>query len=367
MALKRIGVLTSGGDAPGLNAGIKGVVWVARDNGIEVTGIMDGWMGLLDGYCQETMDLDQYVTRTWDREGGTNIGSSRTNPFAVKNGDKTVDRSEELVRNMQKMGIDALVALGGEDTMGVAAKLSAKGVPVVGIPKTIDKDLYGTDYTIGFDTALRNCLDIIDKARAPAGSHHWVQIIEVMGRHAGHLAFWSGVSGGAFLILVPECPFDFKRIFKLLDDRLSKVGRNFPRYAVIVVAEGATPGGGELVTVDGDVDGFGHMKLGGVGTLISKWIRTNTKWDARSVALGHPQRGGQPTAIDRAMGLALGSAAANCALKGRFGVMVSARGSVPSPSLTTVPLADVAGKILYLDVKKYYDEAEYNLKPQVAE
>lgn len=363
MTVKRIGVLTSGGDAPGLNAAIKGVVSVSCENGIEVTGILDGWKGLLDGYCDETLRLDQAVTEAWDRDGGTNIGSSRTNPFGGK--DKP-DKSEELLRNMRKLGLDALVAMGGEDTMGVAARLSAKGVRVVGVPKTIDKDLYGTDYTIGFDTALRNCLEIIDKSRTPASSHHWVQVIEVMGRNAGHLAFWSGVASGADIILVPECPFEFDRLLKLVENRMRTSGKDRPRYAVIVTAEGASPKGGGLTTVDGEKDVFGHEKLGGIGAVIAAWVKSKSKWDARSAALGHPQRGGQPTAIDRAMGFSLGSAAAKCAVSGRFGVMVSARGSVPEPALSTVPLGEVGGKALCLDVAKYYDEQKYNMKTQTA-
>jgi 6-phosphofructokinase 1 len=361
MGIKRIGVLTSGGDAPGLNAAIKGVVWAASEHGVRVTGILDGWLGLLDGRCDEAQELDPWKTRTWDREGGTNIGSSRTNPLAFREGEKTLDRSAEAARNVEKLGIDVLVALGGEDTMGVAKGLCDRGVPVVGIPKTIDKDLAGTDYTIGFDTALSNCVQIIDRARTPAGSHHWVQVIEVMGRHAGHLAFWSGVAGGAYIILVPEHPFSLEKIYELLERRLSRQGREHPRYAVLVVAEGARREGGDLVTVDSRLDSFGHVHLGGVGTTVSRWIRSDTPWDARAVALGHPQRGGAPTPVDRSVGLCFGAAAARCAVHGRWGVMVSLRGAVHAPLLTTVDLADVAGKIQYLDVDRFYDPREYNI------
>lgn len=364
MKLRKIGVLTSGGDAPGLNAAIKGVVWGASEAGVEVAGIHDGWLGLLDGFEAETETLDPHAVRTWDRDGGTNIGSSRTNPFAFRRGEAVEDRSAEFVANAEKLGLDAVVALGGEDTMGVAKRLWDLGLPMVGIPKTIDKDLARTDYTIGFDTALRNCVEVIDKARAPAGSHSWVQIVEVMGRHAGHLAFWSGVAGGAYVILVPEHPFRWEKLRSLLEQRLSLRKRGHPRYGVLVVAEGAMAEDGGLVTVDDEMDNFGHVRLGGVGTSISRWIRASTPWDARSVALGHPQRGGSPTAVDRAMGLRLGSAAAACARNGRFGVMVSVRGNVPTSDLGTVPLEEVAGRIEYLDVERYYDVDEYNLRPQ---
>jgi len=207
-------------------------------------------------------------------------------------------------------------------------------------------------------------VEIIDHARAPAGSHSWVQIIEVMGRHAGHLAFWSGVAGGAYIILVPENPFSFDQVRDLLERRLDRKGRRHPRYAVVVVAEGASAKGHDLVTVDSEKDDFGHVHLGGVGTSLSRWIRDNTPWDSRSVALGHPQRGGVPTAVDRAMGLRLGSAAAGLIREGRFGVMVSVQGSVPTADLGTVPLKDVAGRIQYLDIDRYYDVDEYNIKVQ---
>ena len=248
MALKRIGVLTGGGDAPGLNPAIKAVVWKAADLGIEVVGIYDGWRGLLDGSSDEVWPLDVELTRFWDQDGGTQLGSSRTNPFKVSDdaGGERKDRSAEVLRNIEKHKIDALIPIGGEDTLGVATKLGKLGAPVVGIPKTIDKDLGATDYTLGFDTSLRTCADIIERSRTPAGSHHWVQFVEVMGRHAGHLALWSGLAGGAFMTLIPEAPFELDRMVQLLDERLErgKKDRRFPRYAVVVVAEGAVPAGG---------------------------------------------------------------------------------------------------------------------------
>ena len=194
----------------------------------------------------------------------------------------------------------------------MAAKLAKKGAHVVGIPKTIDKDLGGTDYTLGFDTSMRTCADIIERSRTPAGSHHWVQVVEVMGRHAGHLALWSGLAGGAYMILIPEPPFELRRVLQLLDERLSqgKRDRRFPRYAVVVVAEGAMPqAGGRSHRRAARCDAFGHARLGGIGAWLAEQIRKETQWDSRAVALGHPQRGGAPSTVDRIMGHLFGTAA----------------------------------------------------------
>jgi 6-phosphofructokinase 1 len=241
---KRVGVLTGGGDAPGLNPAIKGLVYRGSELGLEVIGLFDGWRSLMNP-APDVLPLDREMVRRWDRDGGTNLGSSRTNPFKQVNaGGEAQDRSHEVVENIKRLNLDALVVCGGEDTLGVAAILAERGVPIVGVPKTIDKDLAGTDYTLGFDTALRNISEVIEHSRTPAGSHGWVQIIEVMGRHAGHLALWSGVAGQAHLILIPEHPFRYERVFHLLSARLgeSDLSRGLsrrPRYSVIVVAEGA--------------------------------------------------------------------------------------------------------------------------------
>src|SRR6266496_243363 len=206
----RVGVLTGGGDAPGLNPAIKGLVYRGSEHGQQIIGLFDGWRSLLSP-LPEVLPLDREVVRRWDRDGGTNLGSSRTNPFRYLSEDgDALDRSEEVVENIEKLQLDAIVACGGEDTLGVAAKLSLRGIRVVGVPKTIDKDLAATDYTLGFDTALRNAAEIIERSRTPAGSHGWIQIIEVMGRHAGHLALWSGVAGQAHVILIPEHPFRYE-------------------------------------------------------------------------------------------------------------------------------------------------------------
>src|SRR5262245_10145028 len=333
MALKRIGVLTGGGDAPGLNPAIRAVVWKAAELGCEVVGIYDGWRGLLDRYAKEVWPLDVELVRYWDLDGGTHLGSSRTNPFKHQRDEgERIDASAEVLANMEKLGLDALCPIGGEDTLGVAAKLAERGARVVGIPKTIDKDLGGTDYTLGFDTSMRTCADIIERSRTPAGSHHWVQVVEVMGRHAGHLALWSGLAGSAYAILIPEHPFTLDRLYRLIDERLSqgKKDRRFPRYAVVVVSEGAAPAGGGLGTVESQVDDFGHVRLGGVGAWLAEHLRLDTSWDARAVALGHPQRGGPPSTTDRLMGHLFGTAAFEAATRGAWGQMVSARGIAPA-------------------------------------
>jgi 6-phosphofructokinase 1 len=365
-AIKRIGVLTGGGDAPGLNPAIRALTYRAADEAIDVIGIYDGWEGLLDGFCEQTWPLDLGTVRGWDREGGTNLGSSRTNPFKHKQGETRVDRSSEVIANIEKLALDALVAIGGEDTLGVARKLADKGAPVLGIPKTIDKDLSATDYTLGFDTSVQTVAEIVERSRTPAGSHHWVQVVEVMGRHAGHLAFWSGLAGGAYIILIPEHAFDLARVFSLLDERLSvHQDRRSPRYAVIVVSEGAIPKGGHEITVDGAKDEFGHTRLGGIGAWLAERIRHDTEHDARAVALGHPQRGGPPSPVDRHMGWLYGVAAVEAALRREWGKMVSARGIAPACDISLVPLADAVAKLNLVDVDRFYDTDRYAPKRKV--
>jgi len=365
---KRIGVLTGGGDAPGLNPAIKGLVYRSEEHGISVVGLYDGWRGLMNP-PPEAPELDRSKVRRWDRDGGTNLGSSRTNPFrSTDEAGERVDRSPEVLENIERLGLDAVVACGGEDTLGVAARLSEMGVPVVGIPKTIDKDLAGTDYTLGFDTALRNVTEVIERSRTPAGSHGWVQVIEVMGRHAGHLALWSGAAGGADLILIPECPFRYERVFRHLRSRLGETApggardRARPRYSVIVVAEGAYAEDGELVTIDDRHDAFGHARLGGIGEVLARRIMSETHYDARSAMLGHPQRGGSPSPIDRLMGLLFGARAADAVAAGDFGKMVSARGVAPACDLSLVDISGVLGKLNTVDVARLYDTERYHLR-----
>ena len=364
---KRVGVLTGGGDAPGLNPAIKGLVYRGSELGLEIIGLFDGWRSLMNA-APDVLPLDRETVRRWDRDGGTNLGSSRTNPFKQVNAEgEAQDRSHEVEENIKRLNLDALVVCGGEDTLGVAAILAERGVPIVGVPKTIDKDLAGTDYTLGFDTALRNISEVIERSRTPAGSHGWVQIVEVMGRHAGHLALWSGVAGQAHLILIPEHPFRYERVFHLLSARLGESGLSRglsrrPRYSVIVVAEGARAEDGEMVTIDDRHDAFGHVRLGGIGEVLARRIDAETPYEARAVVLGHPQRGGQPSPIDRIMGMMFGARAAEAVAEQRFGMLVSARGIAPACEFSLVDISTVQGKINLVDVERDYDTERYHLK-----
>ena len=370
MRIQRIGVLTGGGDAPGLNPALKAIVYRATAHGVEVLGLPDGWHGLLDAGVGEAVRLEDYQVRRWDRDGGTNLGSSRTNPFRVTLPGETSphnrpqNRSDEVVANIAQLGLDAVIALGGEDTLGVAHRLSEKGCRVVGIPKTIDKDLSHTDYTLGFDTALRNCTSVIEQARTPAGSHHWVQVVEVMGRHAGHLALWSAVAGGASMALIPECPFVYERVYALLTQRLTrgKRDRRYPRYAVIVVAEGAHAVEEGVATLGTSHDAFGHERLGGIGSRLAQRIRRDTPFDARELVIGHSQRGGSPSALDRIMGRMFGTTAVEAVLRGDWGQMVSAQDIGPTCRLSLVPLSQAVGGINTVDLERLYDTERYTAK-----
>lgn len=363
----RVGVLTGGGDAPGLNPAIKGLVYRGSELGLEVIGLFDGWRSLLNP-LPEVLTLNRQTVRRWDRDGGTNLGSSRTNPFKQLTAEgEAEDKSGEVLENVGRLHLDAVVVCGGEDTLGVAGQLAAKGLRVVGIPKTIDKDLAGTDYTLGFDTALRNVTEVIERSRTPAGSHGWVQIIEVMGRHTGHLALWSGVAGQANLILIPEHPFHYERVFHLLSERLGEPGLSRglsqrPRYAVVVVAEGARAEDGEMITIDDRHDAFGHMRLGGIGEVLARRIASETPYESRAVMLGHPQRGGSPSPVDRIMGLLFGARAAETVAAGHFGKMISARGIAPACDISLVDISRVFGTINSVDVERYYDTKRYHLK-----
>ncbi|HEV7745127.1 MAG TPA: ATP-dependent 6-phosphofructokinase [Pyrinomonadaceae bacterium] len=365
--VKRIGVLTGGGDAPGLNPAIKGLVYRASERGIKTVGLSDGWLSLLNPPL-DVVTLERATVRRWDRDGGTNLGSSRTNPFQTPNelGEK-IDRSAEVIVNIEKLGLDAIVACGGEDTLGVAARLAEKDIPIVGIPKTIDKDLAGTDYTLGFDSALRNVTEVIERSRTPAGSHGWVQVIEVMGRHSGHLALWSAVAGQADIVLIPEHPFRYEKIYRHLRDRLGDPKAHprdihHPRYSVIVVAEGAYAEDGELIIIDDRHDAFGHARLGGIADVLAKRIMSDTPYDARSVIIGHPQRGGPPSPVDRIMGLMFGARAADAVAEGDFGKLVSARGIAPACELSLVDISTTLGKIDTVNVERLYDTDRYHLK-----
>ncbi|MDR2726121.1 MAG: ATP-dependent 6-phosphofructokinase, partial [Candidatus Adiutrix sp.] len=330
MTLK-IGVLTGGGDCAGLNNAIKWVTKTATDprlsahrgQAMEVIGIREGWRGLVEvnpgdpeSLAHWIKPLDELVVRTWDRYGGTALGSSRTNPFNPKK-----DQSQRCLENIKDLGLHALVAIGGEDTLSVALKLYQLGQNVVGIPKTIDRDLNATEYTLGYDTALNVIVEEVDRLRTTAGSHSRLFVVEVMGRHAGWLALEGGEASGAHVILIPECEFEMEKVAELLRQR-RQAGVH---YDIVVASEGAKiKGQGELYLSDKE-DGFGHKILGGMGEYLAKQLEVATGYETRHVVLSHIQRGGEPSARDRLMGRAFGIAAVDLILEGKFGQMVSLR------------------------------------------
>ena len=310
----RIGVLTGGGDCPGLNAVIRAVVRKGIDrHGHSILGFRDGWRGPLEGIWEE---LTIESVRGILPRGGTILGSSRTNPFAREDG---VDR---IRATLDELGVDGLVVIGGEDTLGAAARLVEAGVRVVGVPKTIDNDLGGTDMTFGFDTALQVATEAIDRLHTTAESHHRNLVVEVMGRHAGWIALHSGLAGGADVILIPERPFDIEEVCRLIRRRHSR-GRYF---SIVVVAEGAMPREGTMEVATGERDAFGHVRLGGIGHRLEFEIEQRTGYETRATVLGHVQRGGTPTAFDRVLATRLGIAAIDAANERRWGVMPALRG-----------------------------------------
>ncbi|MDO8491695.1 MAG: ATP-dependent 6-phosphofructokinase [Dehalococcoidia bacterium] len=359
----RIGVLTGGGDCAGLNPALKWVTKAALDSRFQATrtvtcgvvGIRDGWKGLIEvepGTPEEAnwlQPLDESVVRTWDRFGGTNLGTSRTNPFDPKK-----DRSKKVMENIEKLGIDVLIVIGGDDTLGVAHRLAQMGVKVVGVPKTIDNDLSATDYSLGFETAVDVITEEIDRLRTTAGSHKRIFVVETMGRYTGWLSLAGGESSGAYIIIVPECPFSIAKINSLLLDG-KKRGL---RYEIVVVAEGAKPEGGQEIVQRGGTDAFGHKALGGVGQFLADQIAEGTGLDTRSVTLSHLQRGGAPCAYDRRMGRYFGIAAVDMVVRGEFGRMVSYRNG----RITSVDLKEAIGKQHRVDIENDYDVERYNGK-----
>jgi ATP-dependent phosphofructokinase / diphosphate-dependent phosphofructokinase len=318
----RIGVLTGGGDCPGLNAVIRAVVRKGvQQYGHEFVGFRDGWKGPLEGL---TMDLDVAAVRGILTRGGTILGSSRTNPVKVDGG---VERIQE---NLSALGVDALVAIGGEDTLGVATRLHEHGVQVVGVPKTIDNDLNATDYTFGFDTAVSIATEAIDRLQTTAQSHHRALVVEVMGRHAGWIALHSGMAGGASVILIPEQPFDLDQVCEWVQSRFGS-----QLAPLVVVAEGALPSDGDLMTRDAPLDAFGHVRLAGIGEWLAEQIEARTGHETRTTVLGHVQRGGTPTAFDRWLATRFGLHAIDAVHEGDWGVMVALRGV----DVVRVPLA----------------------------
>lgn len=360
MKKSRIGILTGGGDCAGLNPALKWVVKTALDDRLEkergvqyeVLGIRDGWRGLIYGesaspeFREHIIPLHQDMVRTWDRYGGTYLGTSRTNPYDPKN-----DQSKTVLANIEKLGLDALIAIGGDDTLGVACKLSREGVNVIGIPKTIDKDLTETDYTLGFETALEVITEEVDRLRTTAGSHRRIFVVETMGRHAGWLALNGGESSGAFIILIPEHDFSVEKVNELLME-----GRRAgARYDIVLVAEGAKPMGGIEFTRDKGIDGFGHKSLGGIGEFLAAEIST-TDVESRCVVLSHLQRGGAPCAYDRRMGRYFGTAAVDLVVMKSFGRMVCYKNG----EITFCPLEKVIGRPNLVNIETQYDIERYN-------
>ncbi|HEY6532670.1 MAG TPA: ATP-dependent 6-phosphofructokinase [Acidimicrobiales bacterium] len=338
----RVAMLTGGGDCPGLNAVMRAVVRKGeRTYGDELVGFLDGWRGVIDG---TTRPLDVEAFRGTLPRGGTVLGSSRTNPFKVEGG------VEACRETLDRLGVDALIAIGGEDTLGVADKLHQLGVAVVGVPKTIDNDLSGTELTFGFDTAVQVAVEAIDRLHTTAESHHRVMVVEVMGRHAGHIATWAGIAGGATMMLIPEEPFDIDAVCDALRRRHEK--GNFA--SIVVVAEGATPAEGTMELQSGEVDEFGHVRLGGIANRLAEAIEAGTGFETRQTILGHVQRGGTPTAFDRVLATRFGVAAIDAVHDDAFGQMVALQGG----EIVRVPLNEAVGTLKTVDPALYHGVAE---------
>jgi len=333
----KVGVLSGGGDAPGINAVIRAVVKKGIQYcGYEMVGIRDGWRGLLEGSFSS---LDLKAVSGILPKGGSILGTSRTNPFKREGG------AEKILENAEKAGIDAVVVIGGEDTLGVAHKMSELGLKCVGVPKTIDNDLVGTDYTFGFHTAVAIATEALDRLHTTAEAHHRVIILEVMGRYTGWIALEAGIAGGADAILIPEKPFDMDEVCEYIRRR-QKRGRNF---SIIVVAEGAKPKGGAEILYSETVDEFGHVRFGGVGYYIGKEIEKCMGIETRVVVLGHLQRGGSPTAFDRVLATRYGIAAIDLVHEGKFGHMVALQGN----KIVSVPLKEIVGKRKTVNLELY--------------
>jgi 6-phosphofructokinase 1 len=334
---KRIGMLTGGGDCPGLNAVIRAVTRRSIAlGGYEIVGIKHGWRGLLE---MDTCEITRKDVTGILYRGGTILGTSRTNIYKDEASKKTA------LANFKKLDLDGLVAIGGEDTLGIAKKLTDDGINVVGVPKTIDNDLMGTDFTFGFDTAVEIATEAIDRLHTTAESHDRVLVCEVMGRHAGWIAAYSGLAGGADCILIPEKPIDLDEVCEMIWRRHKK-GIFF---SIIVVAEGAKLKGHDEILSSNHKDDFGHVQLGGIGTVLSKKIGEKTGYDTRVTVLGHIQRGGRPTAYDRVLATRYGVAAMDAVHNGHFGVMVALNGK----DIIEIPMSTVAEGIKTIDEKFY--------------
>ncbi|MGX1368463.1 phosphofructokinase-like protein [Streptomyces canus] len=332
----KVGVLTGGGDCPGLNAVIRSVVRKGvQEYGFECVGLRDGWLGALQG---RVVPLTIADVRGILPRGGTILGSSRTNPF------KHEDGVQRIQDTLSTHGIDALVVIGGEDTLGAAAELSRHGIDLVGVPKTIDNDVSGTDCTFGFDTAVGIATEAIDRLHTTAESHMRTLVVEVMGRHSGWIALHAGVAGGANVILVPEQPFDIDQVCAWVQNRFKT------NYAPIVVAaEGAVPKEGKMILKDRSLDEYGHVHLSGIGEWLAQEISQRTGTDARTTVLGHVQRGGTPSAFDRWLATRFGLHAVDAVKDDDFGVMVALRGT----EIIRVPLADTTARTKVVDPSLY--------------
>jgi ATP-dependent phosphofructokinase / diphosphate-dependent phosphofructokinase len=337
--MARIGVLTGGGDCPGLNAVIRGVVRTGVNRyDHEIVGFRYGWAGVVEG---NSVALTSLSTAGILPRGGTILGTSRTNPY--RDG---ADGTAAVRATLEADGIDALIPIGGEDTLGVAGRLAADGVPVVGVPKTIDNDLAGTDYTFGFQTAVQIATDAIDRLHTTAESHNRVIVVEVMGRHAGWIAAYAGIAGGADVILVPERAFDIDEVCDSIRRRHAS-GRTF---SIVVVSEGAMPKDGMgITTASAKTDAFGHARLGGIAVELEREIEERTGYETRMTILGHVQRGGTPTAYDRVLATRFGVEAVRAVSDGRFGTMVALRGT----DIVLAPLADAVAEPKLLDPRVY--------------
>jgi 6-phosphofructokinase 1 len=333
----KVAMLTGGGDCPGLNAVMRAVARKGEKiYGDQIVGLRDGWRGAIEG---DLVELSVQSFRGTLPRGGTILGSSRTNPYKEDGGPEAVKAT--LAGN----GIDALVAIGGEDTLGVASRLAAEGVAVVGVPKTIDNDLSATELTFGFDTAVQVCVDAIDRLHTTAESHDRVMVVEVMGRHAGHIATWAAIAGGATMVLVPEHTFDIDEVCRAIQER-----HEGGRYAsIVVVAEGALPVEGSLAVASGEVDAFGHARLGGIGDQLANAIEQRTGYETRAIVLGHVQRGGTPTAFDRVLATRFGIGAIDAVHDGDFGKMVALRAG----RIVRVPLEEATAELKLVDPDVY--------------
>jgi 6-phosphofructokinase 1 len=332
----RIGVLTGGGDCPGLNHAIRGLVLRAGQLGHQVVGFRDGWKGVLEG---DTVPLGRADVDAVHDVGGTMLGTSRTNVFKIEDG------PEKVKASLERLGVDALVGIGGEDTLGVLHKLSELGVPAVGCPKTIDNDLDATEFTIGFDTSINISTQAIDRLHTTARSHHRCLVVEIMGRHAGWMAWYAGIAGGAHVILLPEEPIDIDRLIKVVKARAGPDGRG---YSIIAASEGALLEEGEEVLQDPSLDAFGHVKLGGIGKRLAKIIEERTGVETRSVVLGHIQRGGPPSALDRVLSTQFGWYAAELVDRGDYGKMPASK----SGRIEIVTLSEAVGRLKVVDPER---------------